>query len=63
MSRVASENQNLYWLTHVYLLGYFYSKTEAKFAREEAELDLFGEFSSIQNYAVISAIQNPLLSL
>lgn len=39
-------------------LGYFYSKMEAKFAREEAELDLFGEFSSIQNYAVISAIQN-----
>lgn len=44
-------------------LGYFHSKTEAKFAREEAELDLFGEFSSIQNNAVISAIQNPLLSL
>lgn len=44
-------------------LGYFYSKTEAKFAREEAELDLFGEFSSIQNYSVISTIQNPLLSL
>ena len=30
----------------------------SQFAREEAELDLFGEFSSIQNYAVISAIQN-----
>lgn len=44
-------------------LGYFYSKTEAKFAREEAELDLFGEFSPIQNNVVISAIQNPLLSL
>ena len=44
-------------------LGYFHSKTEAKFAREEAELDLFGEFSSIQNNAVVSAIQNPLLSL
>ena len=44
-------------------LGYFHSKTEAKFAREEAELDLFGEFSSIQNNAVVSAVQNPLLSL